>query len=120
MAFFSVSLLLSAAGVKLTDIRYLDLRPSAVVTKYYQARGHVVKYYENIRFVYELETRVRELRRTTTPEPSAPEPAPKDRKDNTSGDPGQEKYRNYTREDSQPVLALNRGDAVATASWREL
>ncbi len=119
MAFFSVSLLLNAAGVRLTDLRYVDLRPSAVVTKYYQARDHMVKYYENIRFVYELETRVRELKRGTTPERSTPEPAPQDRKNNTSSEPERDKYRNYSRDDLQPVLALWRGEFPAAATWRE-
>ncbi len=120
MAFFSISLLLNAAGVRLSDIRYIDLRPKAVVSKFYQTRSHVVQYYENIRFVYELETRVRQLKRATTPETTTPEPAPKDRKDNTSGEPEHEKYRNYSRDDLQPMLAILRGAPLAEAKWREL
>jgi Putative zinc-finger len=120
MAFFSISLLLSAAGVRLSDVRYIDLRPQTLVSKYYQTRNHVVTYYENIRFVYELETRVRELRRATTPETTPPETAPKNRKDNTSGEPGQEKYRNYSREEMQPTLAVFHGAPLAEAKWREL
>jgi hypothetical protein len=120
MAFFSISLLLNAAGLKLSDIRYL--RPNDLVTKFYETKGRVVKYYENIRFVYELETRVRELRRATTPEESAPQQqqAPKDRKDNTSGDPDRQKYQNYSRDERQPVLALHRDSGLHAPARREL
>ncbi len=120
MAFFSISLLLSAAGVRVTDLLRIDLRPQAVVSKFYQTRSHVVQYYENIRFVYELETRVRELKRATTPQTTTPEPAPKNRKDNTSGEPEPERYRNYSRDEMQPILAVYRGPALTEAQWREL
>jgi hypothetical protein len=63
-----------------------------------------VKYYENIRFVYEIESRVRELKRATQPaEPSPAEREP--RKNNTSGQPEQRQERNYSRDEHQPVLA---------------
>src|SRR5208282_3731592 len=67
MAFFSLSISLSLAGVKLGDVRHVDLRPSAIKRAYYETSGKVVKYYENIRFVYEIESRVREFKRATTP-----------------------------------------------------
>src|SRR5947199_6999909 len=53
MAFFTLSVTLSIAGVKLSDVRHLDLRPSAIRRTYYEQTGRVQKYYENIRFVYE-------------------------------------------------------------------
>ena len=56
MAFFSLSISLSLAGVKLNDLRHVDLRPSAIKRTYYETSGRVVKYYENIRFVYEIES----------------------------------------------------------------
>src|SRR5512147_1772223 len=97
MAFFSISLVLNLAGVKIGDLRHLDLSPKAIVRGAYEAQGRVVKYYENIRFVYEIESRVQELKRATTPEESNP-PAekPKDRKDH-SGNPDPKKYQNYSR-----------------------
>ena len=71
MAFFSLSISLSLAGVKVSDVRHVDLRPSALKRTYYETTGRVVKYYENIRFVYEIESRVREFKRVTAPaEPS--------------------------------------------------
>jgi hypothetical protein len=51
MAFFTLSVTLSIAGVRLSDIRHINLRPSAVRRSYYETQGRVVKYYENIRFV---------------------------------------------------------------------
>ena len=109
MAFFSISIMLNVAGVHLRDLRRVDLRPGAVSRFYYATEARVVKYYENIRFVYEFESRVREFKRATTPEETTPPPKQnekeqhKDRKDTT----GTPKKGNevYSREDMQPVLA---------------
>ena len=107
MAFFSLSISLSLAGVKLSDMRHVDLRPSAIKRTYYETSGRVVKYYENIRFVYEIESRVQQFKRATTPSESAPEgkEKEKERKNNTSGQPEQKQERNYSQGESQPVLA---------------
>src|SRR5262249_42382890 len=96
MAFFSLSITLNLAGVKLSDLRHVDLRPSAIRRTYYETSGKVVKYYENIRFVYEIESRVREFKRATTPAETAPEEK-KERKNNTSGQPEKRQERNYSR-----------------------
>jgi hypothetical protein len=104
MAFFSLSVTLNIAGVKPSDLRHLDLRPSAMKRTYYQTTAKVVKYYENIRFVYELESRVREFKRATTPE-QTPEEKDKNQKNNTSGQPDQKQERNYSQGENQPVLA---------------
>jgi hypothetical protein len=105
MAFFSLSITLSLAGVKLTDLRHLDLRPAAIKRTYYQTSGRVVKYYENIRLVYELQSRVREFKRATAPGEPASEPQNKEQKNNTSGQPEQRQQRNYSQGSDQPVLA---------------
>ena len=73
MAFFSLSISLSLAGVKVSDVRRVDLRPSAIKRTYYETTGRVVKYYENIRFVYEIESRVREFKRVTAPAGTGPQ-----------------------------------------------
>jgi hypothetical protein len=105
MAFFSISVALSVAGVKASDLKHVDLRPSAIIRSYYVTQGRVVKYYENIRFVYEIESRMRDLKKATTP--AEPAPAEKDNrhKNNTSGQPEPRQERNYSREENQPVLA---------------
>jgi hypothetical protein len=105
MAFFSLSISLSLAGVKVSDVRHVDLRPSALKRTYYETTGRVVKYYENIRFVYEIESRVREFKRVTAPPAPPPQEQNKEKKDNnTSGQPERQE-RNYSQGENQPVLA---------------
>jgi hypothetical protein len=75
MAFFSISLTLNLVGVKLTSFRAADLEPQAmrraVTRQYAQANARVVHYYENLRIVYEVESRVHQLRQAAD---SAPVP----------------------------------------------
>ncbi len=106
MAFFSITLLLNVAGVNVRDLRHVDLRPSALMRGYYETQGRLVKYYENIRFVYEIESRVQELKRATTPQDKAPVQEQRERKDNKSGEPDR-KYQNYSREQEGVIMARN-------------
>jgi hypothetical protein len=105
MALFSVSLSLNLAGVKLGDLRHMDLRPSAlkeqVTMKYYETTSRVVKYYENIRLVYEVESRLQELKRATTTEPE-PEQRPRDR-NKTENEKDKERKQNYYSMDRPKV-----------------
>ncbi len=75
MAFFSIALTLNLTGVNLSQIRPADLQPSrlrATLTRqYYSTNQQVTRYYENLRLVYEMEARVRELRRSTEAEPAS-------------------------------------------------
>jgi hypothetical protein len=106
MAFFSLSISLSVAGVKVSDVRHVDLRPSAVKRTYYETSGKVVKYYENIRFVYEIESRVREFKRATAPaEPVHEEKNDEKHKNNTSDRPEEKQERNYSQGDSELIMA---------------
>lgn len=111
MAFFTLSVTLSLAGVKLSDLRHVDLRPSAIRRTYYETSGRVVKYYENIRFVYEIESRVRQFKEATAPAepPREQQNNLNNRKDksnnDTSGQPDQKQERNYSQEGSQPIFA---------------
>ena len=106
MAFFSLSISLSLAGVKVSDMRHVDMRPGAIKRTYYETTGRVVKYYENIRFVYEIESRVREFKKVTAPVVPAPKEENKEKKnDNTSGQPEPRQERNYSQGENQPVLA---------------
>jgi len=118
MAFFSLSISLSLAGVKVSDVRHLDLRPTAIKRTYYETSGRVVKYYENIRFVYEIESRMRELKRVTAPAETTPKQQNKEQKNNnTSGEPEQKQERNYSQGENQPVLASVPNDPpVGTAT----
>jgi hypothetical protein len=108
MAFFALSVALSVLGVKPADLREVSLRPAAIRHTFYNTQARVVRYYENIRFVYEVESRVRELKRTI--EPAAPrsgESAPdkKDRKNDTTQQPEQKQERNYSQTGNNLILA---------------
>ncbi len=109
MAFFSLSVALSVAGVKPSDLRQISFRPAVVRHTYYSTQARVVRYYENIRFVYEVESRVRELKRNVTPaEPGLDRSGPakqKDRRNDTTEKPEQKQERNYSQFDSHVVLA---------------
>ena len=107
MAFFTLSVTLSIAGVRLSDIRHVDLRPSAIRRTYYETQGRVVKYYENIRFVYEIESRVRQLKQATPAEerPETHEHKSNDnKKKNSSGQP-EKQERNYSQEGTRVLYA---------------
>jgi len=68
MAFFSIALTLNMTGVKLTDLRISNLRPSAVRSfmerRLTMASTPIIRYYDHLRLVYEVESRMRELRGT--------------------------------------------------------
>jgi hypothetical protein len=69
MAFFSIALTLNLTGVRLSTLRISDLRPTAVRSfmerRLTMASTPIIRYYDHLRFVYEVESRMRELRRTT-------------------------------------------------------
>jgi hypothetical protein len=115
MAFFSLTLTLTLAGVRLKDLAHIDWRPSAlrktVVLQYTQVETRVVKYYKNMRLVYEIESRVRELRKATEPstsdqlpQPEQPKEREKRNKRDNSGRP-QPRQDNYSREKDASVIA---------------
>jgi len=70
MAFFSITLTLNLTGVRITSLRLTDLRPNAVRSfmerRLTMASTPIVRYYDHLRFVYEVESRMRELRRSTS------------------------------------------------------
>jgi len=69
MAFFSIALTLNLTGVKLSSLRLANLRPNAIRSvmerRLNMASTPIIRYYDHLRFVYEVESRMRELRRTT-------------------------------------------------------
>ncbi len=112
MAFFSVTLILNMLGVKLSDLRPTDLSPKAL--RYTAERAvdettaRATKYYENIRLVYEFQTRLRDLRNAAEPAPQPSSPAPKQQRQkgnrDTSGRPDP-KDQNYSQERGPALLA---------------
>ena len=109
MAFFALSVGLTVAGVKPADLRQISLRPSAIRHTYYATQARVVHYYENVRIVYEVESRVREIKRNVAPAepgPTTSRPAkPKDDKNDTTQQPEQKQERNYSQTDNRLILA---------------
>lgn len=69
MAFFSIALTLNLTGVRLSALRLSDLKPTAVRSfmerRLTMASTPIIRYYDHLRFVYEVESRMRELRRVT-------------------------------------------------------
>ncbi len=76
MAFFSVSLTLSLAGVNFGEILKAAAHPSTfrrtVVLQYTQVEAKVMSYYDNMRVVYEWESRVQQLRKVVAPQTTTP------------------------------------------------
>jgi hypothetical protein len=82
MAFFTIALTLNLTGVRLNRLRISDLRPTAVRSfmerRLTMASTPIIRYYDHLRFVYEVESTMRQLRRTTegtegTAPPQGPE-----------------------------------------------
>jgi hypothetical protein len=105
MAFFALSVALSVLGVKPADLRQVSLRPAVIRHTYYNTQARVVRYYENIRFVYEVESRVRELKRNVAPAEAAPAKEKKDHKNDTTQQPEQKQDRNYSQNENHLILA---------------
>jgi hypothetical protein len=64
MAFFSIALTLNLTGVRITSLRASDLKPSSIRRSASEAIAGVIRYSDNLRVVYELESRVRDLQRS--------------------------------------------------------
>jgi hypothetical protein len=67
MAFFSIALTLNMTGVRLNDLRISNLRPTAVRSfmerRLTMASTPIIRYYDHLRLVYEVESRMKEMRR---------------------------------------------------------
>jgi hypothetical protein len=66
MAFFSIALTLNMLGIRLTSVRLSDLRPTALRSfmerQFTTASVPIIRYYDHLRFVYEVQTTMRQLR----------------------------------------------------------
>jgi hypothetical protein len=74
MAFFSLSLTLTLAGVRVDDLLKAAAHPStlrrSVVLEYTQVEAKFMRYYDNMRLVYEVESRVQQLKKAVAPQNS--------------------------------------------------
>jgi hypothetical protein len=82
MAFFSIALTLNLTGIHLSSVRFSDLRPGAVRSfmerRLTTASTPFIRYYDHLRVVYEVESRMRELRRATQGDMEENQRKPKD------------------------------------------
>lgn len=82
MAFFSIAMTLSMTGVRLQDMRWSDLTPSGLRRTVANASASAERGFQNMRVVYQVESRVSEMRgegplaerdvQYAEPQPSAP------------------------------------------------
>lgn len=114
MTFFSISLILNAAGVRVKDIKHMDLRPNAIATSasltYHETTAKVVKYYENIRFLNEWESRLKAVSNSSSEEDNKRQQEQKRPDDNSSERKKQqreEKDVNYSLQQGMDFLAVN-------------
>lgn len=101
MAFFSVALTLNLTGIHVTQLKASDLKPSSLRRSFYDANARFARSIDNLRVVYELESRVQDLQRhdDSTPAPAQNTPAQDSNQNSPSGDqknddqkaPGQQK-----------------------------
>jgi hypothetical protein len=79
MAFFSIALTLNLVGFKFTDVRMSDLRPSAVrsllTRRIVTASVPLIRYYDHLRFLYQVESSMRQGRTGEGQSEAAPKPA---------------------------------------------
>jgi hypothetical protein len=126
MAFFSIALTLNLTGVRLNQLKLSDLSPSVLASslrhQYFTTSGHLMQYYSNLRVVYEIESRLNEMRRDTStpvaqpatqqqqPEKAKPQAQPSSGKPGGSarksgnGTPAERRQSSYVA--PIPVLAL--------------
>jgi len=116
MAFFSLSITLTLAGVKVTDVKNMVAHPSMLrknaVLGFSHVEAKVASYYENLRLVYQVQAKVRELKKNTTP---VAEPGGENRQQNRKSAPedGRPKeYENYSMERDGGLIAQ-------TFTWHE-
>lgn len=112
MAFFSITLVLNMA-----QIRIKDLTPHNLSHTFYTSENKVMKYYENMRLVYEIESRVRELRNASEENEREREEKSREREKNNNqtqeqnqkSEPDQREYHNYSLDlNAQMLASLNR------------
>ena len=107
MAFFSLSITLTLAGVKITDVKNMVEHPTllrkSVVLGYTNVEAKVTSYYENLRLVYQVQAKVRELKKNTAP---ASEPGENRQQNRKSAPDGRDKLNeDYSMERDGTLVA---------------
>ncbi len=107
MAFFSIALTLNLTGVHLDQLKAADLRPANLERNLSDANARAVRYYENLRVVYELESRVRDLQRANDND-ARPNSAPDGGSQPESQKPKQERPKPNSGTSQRQPLGLPR------------
>jgi len=76
MAFFSIALTLNLTGVRLDQLKASNLNPNNVRKTYYEASADAVRYYDNLKVVHVMESRVDNLRTSDSDIPRTQDPTP--------------------------------------------
>lgn len=90
MAFFSIALTLNMIGIRVDTLRMADLKPSTlqmnIARQFYGAKKQMVSYYENLRLVYEVESKMREFRQDVNTEQNSQPSKDEKQRNNPAGD----------------------------------
>jgi hypothetical protein len=110
MAFFSLSITLTLAGVKVSDVATMVAHPSqlrkSVVLGFTQVEAKVTSYYENLRLVYEVQARVREMKKNTPPASGTGNDNKQQNRKSAPDDGGRPQQKeNYSRELDGRIIA---------------
>jgi hypothetical protein len=109
MAFFSLSITLAVAGVKISDVKNVDWHPGALrksaVLGFTHVEAKVASYYENLRLVYQVQARVRELKKNTAPASGTNENRQQNRKQAPEDGGRPTEYENYSMERDGGLIA---------------
>ncbi|HXC95446.1 MAG TPA: zf-HC2 domain-containing protein [Edaphobacter sp.] len=109
MAFFSIALTLNLTGVRLSDLRASDFKPSSIMRSASQAKASVVRNFDNLRVVYELESRVRDLQRASDDNSPSTTPAPQN--DPNAQQPGDPNQKSAPQKQNQKQTKPNPGSS---------
>jgi len=104
MAFFALSVSLTALGVKPADVWALIRRPATIQRTYYNTQARVIRYVDNVRPVLQLQAALRTIRRNVNPAEPGPSKQ-KERKNDTTQQPEQKQERNYSQTGEKLILA---------------
>jgi hypothetical protein len=118
MAFFSITMLLGIAGFHFADIRHWDLSATGIQKTYYATEARVMRYYENMRLVYEIESRVRDLRHAATPDATQDNQQPQPQPEQEAPAPNQKnspKSENRQHDGNQPSYGRDMGEPEMVA-----
>jgi hypothetical protein len=125
MAFFSITMLLGIAGFHMSDLRHWDMSSKSVMKTYYDTEARIIRYYENMRLVYEIESRVHDLKRAAAPvnnqpqqrqQQEAPATNPKNPPKSELRRDNQPQTPNHSKAQGQPELAASAAVVPAETS----